>query len=70
MLTSPSMSKMALVDAQVYPPRMENTDSYATDMDKGPTTAVQRRVELNRKMGLDSTERRGNPGKLTVGRPE
>jgi len=70
MLTSPSMSKMALIGApQVY--LMEKTDSYTTDRDKGDTTPVKRRVEPHRKAGPDSTERRGNiRSRLTVRRPE
>ena len=38
--------------SQLYLPRMEKTDSYATGLGKGHTTAVQRSV--------DPTERRGS----------
>ena len=38
--------------SQLYLPRMEKTDSYATGLGKGHTTAVQR--------GVDPTERRGS----------
>jgi hypothetical protein len=35
-------------------PRMEKTEFYTTDMGKGDTTAVRRRVEPSREAGLDS----------------